>query len=121
MRRDVAGGDARLTLLQKSRDVLLGNASTQTGAGHLRQIDVVLARDFADERGRAGVIFFFGLNHWLALAGWGSGWRYSLLVRYRGRGFGGADSGCCLRRRGGRGLAAPPSPSAEIVPTTVFT
>ena len=48
-------------MLDEIEDVLLGDAAAGAGATHFCEIHIVLAGEFADERGRANVGIFFGI------------------------------------------------------------
>ncbi len=51
-------------VLDEIEDVLLGDAAAGAGAAHSCEIYIVLAGEFADERGRADVGIFFIVSWW---------------------------------------------------------
>ena len=88
-------------VLDEIENVLLGDAATGAGATHSCEIYIVLAGEFADERGRADVGIFF-LVFTAGSAGGGCGRRSRSFLfcgcgsggsRSRNSGFGGIRSG----------------------------
>src|SRR5580700_608489 len=87
-------------------DIILGDAAAESGAGNARQVDIVVFRNFADERAGtdAALVAVLGLGFGLLRGGRRSsgGWRLGLFSRRRLSSLRGGGSYCCLGLRGSR-------------------